>query len=63
MDDPDRNSPQPLPDSKPNLTAHEAGRLARAERGAAALRANLLRRKHQARARAADSVPTPDKKG
>jgi hypothetical protein len=63
MDDSDRSSPQPKPDSKPNLTAHEAGRLARAERAAAALRENLLRRKQQARARAADSEPPRDEKG
>ena len=62
MDDPDRSSPPPEPETRPKLTAHEAGRLARAERAAAALRENLLRRKQQARARAADSpLPSDDK--
>jgi len=63
MNDKDPVSTQPKPDGKPHLTAHEAGRLARAERAAAALRENLLRRKQQARARAADSEPPGDEKG
>jgi hypothetical protein len=63
MNEKDSGSPQPKPNGKPQLTAHEAGRLARAERAAAALRENLLRRKQQARARAADSEPPRDEKG
>lgn len=58
MDEPD--APKPRPTLKPDA---EAARLARIAREAAALRANLHRRKAQARAQAAPPRPAPGPDG
>jgi len=61
MDKPPRSRP---PAAAPQLTERaQADKAARAAREAAALRANLLRRKHQQRARAAPAAAHDDATG